>query len=292
MSKKIVILGCENYHARQFLTYIKENEKFKDVEVLGVHSLLDKPAEEKLANDFGAKRLNLYTDCVDQVDGVIVTARNGNYHYQFAEKYLKSGITAYIDKPITITEDDAIKLANLAKKNNVKLTGQSSLLFEPAIKELKEIKEEKGCIGGFVRAPISMDNPHGGFYFYAEHLVDMLLDIFGWYPKSVFAREYEGSISVTFKYEGYDVLGLFSKDSYFYSAGVFTKEGSILKDIPIVGNEKSFEDHFEEFYDAMNADTFKVDYHKFISPVFVLNAIERSMQSGKEEEIRSYSIDG
>jgi len=290
MSKKIVILGCENYHARQFLGYIKENPKFNDIEVLGVHSLLDKPAEEKLASDFSVNRLNDYNDFAGKVDGVIVTARNGDYHLQFAEKYFKSGITAYIDKPVTIKEEDAMALAYLAKKNDVKLTGQSSLIFHPSIVELKKVKEDKGCIGGFVRAPISMNNPHGGFYFYAEHLVDMVLEIFGWYPKSVFARDYEGSISVTFKYEGFDVLGLFSKDSYFYSAGVFTKEESVLREIPIVGNEKCFEDHFDEFYDVMCSEQNNTDYHKFISPVFVLNAIERSMKSGKEEEVRSYSI--
>lgn len=288
--KKIVFLGCENSHSKQFIGYINEDEKYNDIEIVGVHSLLDKKAEEDLANQFSLKRLNDYSDAKDEVEGVIVTSRHGGYHLEFVKPYLKPGMTAYVDKPVTISEEDALELAKLAKKNNVKLTGQSSLILDENVEELRKLVAKKGTLGGFVRAPINLNNPHGGFYFYSEHLVDMVLHIFGWYPNSVIANEYKDQVTVTFKYDDFEVTGLFGIDNYVYGAAVYTKEGNVYKDIVVTGGEKCFKDHFDEFYETMKSDTNSTDYKRFIAPVFVLNAIERSMKSHKEETVRRFEI--
>ena len=50
--KKIVILGCENYHANSFLDFIRDEEKYKDVEVVGVYSD-DAEAANKLCEKYG-----------------------------------------------------------------------------------------------------------------------------------------------------------------------------------------------------------------------------------------------
>ena len=36
--KKIAILGCENSHANNFLTLIRDKEEYADIEVVGVYS--------------------------------------------------------------------------------------------------------------------------------------------------------------------------------------------------------------------------------------------------------------
>ena len=36
--KKVVILGCENSHADDFLRIINENKEFSEIEVVGVYS--------------------------------------------------------------------------------------------------------------------------------------------------------------------------------------------------------------------------------------------------------------
>ena len=213
--KKIVFLGCENSHSKQFLTYIKEDKKYKDIEVVGCYSIEDK-AKNDLADTFGIKALSKFDEANDKVKGVIVTARDGNFHFKFVKPYLKKGMTVFVDKPITISEEDAVALAKLAKKNGVKLLGGSSLIFDENIKKFREQNFKEKSFGGFVRAPISMNNPYGGFYFYSEHLVDMVCYIWGFYPKSVIARDYKDHISITFKYQDYDVEGIFGKDNYVY----------------------------------------------------------------------------
>lgn len=44
-------------------------------------------------------------------------------------------------------------------------------------------------MGGYIRAPYQPENEYGGFYFYAQYLVEMVCEIFGRYPLSVTARK-------------------------------------------------------------------------------------------------------
>ena len=106
--KRIAILGCENSHANAFLKFIREREEFSDVEVVGVYSD-QKEAAEKLKEQFGVPVLEDYDDAVGQLDGLIITARHGDNHYKYAKPYIDSGIPMFIDKPITVSEAEAVE---------------------------------------------------------------------------------------------------------------------------------------------------------------------------------------
>lgn len=47
---------------------------------------------------------------------------------------------------------------------------------------------------------------------------------------------------------------------------------------------------FKEFYGLMAGEAQSISYEDFISPVFIMNAIARSLESGKEEFVRSFEI--
>ena len=165
--KKIVILGCENSHANSFLNFIRDEEKYKDVEVIGVYSH-EREAAEKLSEEYGVKVMDDYAEAVGKVDGVIVTARHGDNHYKYAKPYLSSGVPMFIDKPITVSEDEAIEFMKACRDNGVRITGGSSLKHTEVVKQLKDDynEEEEGkTIGGFFRAPLNLNNRHGGFFF-------------------------------------------------------------------------------------------------------------------------------
>ena len=117
--KKIAILGCENSHADNFLKFIKNREEFADVEVIGVYSD-DLPAAEKLHEKFGVTVMNDYADAVGKIDGLVITARHGDNHYKYANPYIESGVPMFIDKPITVKEDEAIEfMRRLREKNEI-----------------------------------------------------------------------------------------------------------------------------------------------------------------------------
>lgn len=138
--KKVVILGCENSHADSFLKYIQRKEEFSDVEVIGVFSD-EKPACEKLREKFGVTIMDRYDEAVGKVDGVIITARHGDNHYKYAKPYIESGVPMFIDKPITVNEDEAIAFMKALEKAHVKITGGSSLRQDAFVKMLKQEAE-------------------------------------------------------------------------------------------------------------------------------------------------------
>ncbi len=283
--KKIAILGCENSHADAFITCIKNQADFSDVEVVGVYS--DNPeASEKLKVKHGVPVLATYDEAVGKIDGLIVTARHGDSHYKFAKPYIESGIPMFIDKPITITEADAVEFMKGLKAKGVKVCGGSSLRQDENMKALKKESEELDggkTVGGFVRAPYMSDSPHGGFYFYSQHLAEMVCEIFGRFPLSVTAKQNGEQINLLFHYEDYDVAGLYCDKKHVYFASRMSETKSSSRDI--VFTEEWYYNEFREFYELLGGAAQPLTYKEFISPVFILNAIERALKSGLDEKI-------
>ena len=283
--KRIAILGCENSHADAFLKCIKEKEEFRDVSVIGVYSD-DSSAAEKLNEKFGVPIMESYAEAVGKIDGLVITARHGDKHYKFAKPYIESGIPMFIDKPITINEDEAVEFMRELKMHGVRICGGSSLKQDEFVRKLKNEREnEMGgkTLGGYVRAPYQSENEHGGFYFYAQHLVEMICEIFGRYPMSVTARKNGSQIHVLFHYADYDCVGLFCDRNYVYYASRMSERGTSSFDIS--ATNEWFEREFCEFYKLLSGGEQTATYKDIAAPVFIMNAIDRALKSGRKENV-------
>ena len=282
---KIAILGCENSHADTFITFIKES--YPDIEVVGVYSD-EEDANERIRNNFGIYTASSYDEFVGKIDGLIVTARHGANHLKYAAPYITSGIPMFIDKPITCDENDALTLARECKKSGVRLTGGSCLQYSAELAELKAHLaegEEGKLYGGFVRAPLDKNDKYGGFWFYSQHLVQIMQELFGYYPVSVQAHIADPAYNFTVSYEGFDVFASFVVNDYNYYAHVSdnrgVKGGAIQLPISI------FEEEFRQFYLLLQGKEQKQSYRDFISTVYIISAMTRSLESGKCEAVNA-----
>jgi predicted dehydrogenase len=77
-----------------------------------------------------------------QIDAIFVTTPTKT-HYQIAKDCLTAKKHVFIEKPLTNNEKDAEELIKLAKKNNKKLAVGHIFLFNPSVKYIKKIIEEK-----------------------------------------------------------------------------------------------------------------------------------------------------
>lgn len=279
---KIAILGCENSHANTFLDYIIKDKKYPDIKVLGVYSD-DAEAAKKVSDTYGVPVASSFDEYAGEADGIIVTARHGDNHYKYAKPYIKYGIPMFIDKPVTVSEEDANAFMAELKANNVRICGGSVCTFADLVGEMKEVvssKSEGEVCGGFLRAPIIMDNPYGNFFFYSQHLVEVMCEIFGYYPESAKAFKKGNTVNCTVRYADYDVNLLFTEGSSLYSASVSCTDkicgGTYLLD-------GLFEREFESFNKLLLGGASRKSYEDFFAPVFVLNALNRSLESGNEE---------
>lgn len=286
--KKIVILGCENSHADLFLQFLEEKPEFAGIEVVGVHSD-ERDASEKLRERFGVPVLENASDLAGQVDGVIVTARHGDKHYAYAKPYLQAGVTLFLDKPVAIRKEDALAFLSETREMGVKVTGGSCLRYAGAVAEAKaghDAAEGGNTVGGVVRSPMNCDPKYGGFYFYAQHVTDMVMEIFGHRPESVQATtDKNGVRTVIFHYADYNVVGVYTEGSSEYFALRFGVNGSQGGQVTGEQLGDCFYTEFKKFHNLLFGGEMTESYEDLFAPVFVMNAIDRANASGQTEKI-------
>ena len=157
------------------------------------------------------------------------------------------------------------------------------------IRELAENAKKSGddLIGGHLYAPMQYVNKYGGFSFYSQHLIQMLLTVFGNDVKSLHAFKTDNAINCVFHYPRFNVTADFVDDRYDYFASISRKNDVIGS---VFGLGDAFLAEFMEFYHILTGAPSPVGYGEFISPVFIINAIERAIVSGKEEMIGAVEI--
>ena len=280
---KIAILGVENSHADAFGKLVKENEKYKDIEIVGIYSEDEEATKRIIDAGYATYAAKSPDEFVGQVDGVVVTARHGNNHHKYAMPYVKAGIPCFIDKPFCADLELAKELAAEAEKNNVLLCGGSCLKFIDELKPLARIAKNKKVVSGHICCPVNMDNPYGGFWFYTQHLIEMLITIYGRNVKSVLAYcpdEKKNRVTVIFNFGDFDVCGFYTS-AYRYSVGLRTDDNQIY-DTFCDDVSYTYVNEFDEFVEMVNNKVMHNTYDELVYPVKLLDAINRSYKEQKE----------
>ncbi len=283
---KVAILGTENSHALAFARLIKEKpEKYGDIEIVGLYGY-DESANRQIIDEGLAPMAAETPDAfLGKVDAILVTARHGDHHYEYALPYVQAGIPAFIDKPFTVDQEKTDLLIAEAKKAGANLCGGSSLKFMLENKPLREYAQENTVLGGYVAAPVNMVNPYGDFYFYAQHLTEILVSIFGANVRSVRAHRPDAEknrASVLFHYENFDVHGQYS-DSYAYTAAVICKEGA--KTAAATDIVYCYEYELDEFAEMVRTGKMERSYEQLAYPSRLIAAIDKAFQTGEEVKI-------
>ena len=300
---RVGLLGSENSHADIFSKLFNGYQEdvlgeFDDIQVVATYSKYP-GVDEKLQKKYNVEMIaKSPEEMLGKVDAVIVTARDGADHAKFVRPFIEAGIPAFIDKPFTVNEDEAIELARLARDKGVPLCGGSALKLcaetRAAINFMKDNREN--VLGGYVKAPVSMNNEYGGFYFYSSHLAEMVLPVFGYYPLWVMASEGKYGPSVIVHYEDYDVVCLYTDGRWEYEIQIVTAEelDKEKRDNPQfckeVSLDISFHEEAREIARMLRTGNMDHTYEELIQPVMFLNAVERAMKSGKREELRTFEL--
>ena len=285
---RIGIIGTENSHAREFANiFNKPNEKgeyaYPDCRVTLVWGHY--PEEnERVVRECGAERVaSGIEEMVENVDAVMITARDGKYHAEFARPFVEAGIPAFVDKPFCCDPAEALSLVRLAQEKGVPLSGGSSLKYAADIVALRDFAAGKSIRSGHVAAPLMMVNEYSGFWFYSAHLAEMCMEVFGWRPARVLAVENNGSVNGIVTYGDYAVTVNFTNDcGSSYSAAVFAGEGSERRAVSLDG---IFTAECAAFVNMLRTGKMAHSYEQLIAPVYFLDAVKRSYESGKAVDI-------
>jgi len=136
-----------------------------------------------------------YKDFIGLVDGVVVVTP-AQTHFALCKEFLEAGKDVFVEKPLTLTTEDAKQLAEIAKKHKRILQVGHILRFDPATLWLRDAVQNgtfgkvnmiRGHFGGFKRPR----NDSGVMFADGIHFVDLFNFILGALPKSVLAIHHD-----------------------------------------------------------------------------------------------------
>jgi len=289
---RVGILGTENSHAMAFakiLNGLDENFKgqFDDFRVVAVGGI-DPEASRNVAQTCGIEVItDKPEDMLGMVDAVMITCRDGKYHAPYARPFIEAGIPAFIDKPFTSDPEEALALAKLAKEKKVPLVGGSSVKLTDAVLKLKSLAEQSDVVGGDVTAPVSMVNDYGNFWFYASHLAECCLTIFGWHPQWVWANRTEKGVTVIVHYADFDVTNHYIEGVYDYTGTVITQKGVNHE---VISLDNIYAKECACFADMIRNGVMSHSYEELVAPVYLMAAIEKSFETGEKVALETFAI--
>ena len=201
-----------------------------------------------------------------------------------AAPFIRRGIPCFIDKPFCADYAEAESFVADAKKCGALLYGGSSLKLIPEICQLKAFAESASVKGGIISAPLLMNSEYGSFYFYASHLTEMSLEVFGYDPVSLFAERKGNDVTATVKYKDFIVCNQFcdtAMNCYFGLA--IGKEKNLFKDIDIFpALQEGLRLETAQFVAMIKTGKMPRSYEKLIFPVKYMNAMVKSYESNHE----------
>jgi predicted dehydrogenase len=143
----------------------------------------------------GERLTTHYKDFAGQVDCVVIVTP-AQSHFSLCREFLEAGKDVFVEKPLTLANDESRQLAQLADKHQRILQVGHILRFDPATLWLRDavsagqfgrVNMVRGHFGGFKRPR----NDSGVMFADGIHFVDLFNFILGAMPKSVLAIHHD-----------------------------------------------------------------------------------------------------
>ena len=243
---KIAIAGCGLITRASHLPAALRSPKVE------VFALIDSRVAnaEALAKDFALKChiAKDVSEVIDKVEGVLIATPN-HTHYPIAEVALKLGIPVLIEKPITTTYEDAIRLCELAQETKAFISVGYRTRYFPSVNMMKKLLDQSffgkinhfyyefGTKGGW--APVSgynIDRKKSGggvLVVSGTHFLDRMLYWFDEPKKFIYKDDSYGGVEANCKAELF-----FENDTGNFTGTFFMSKTTGLKNKFILDTEK------------------------------------------------------
>lgn len=117
------------FHAQKY-------KQIEDAELIGVCDASLERAQV-VAAELGVEAIADYKALIGRVDAVTI-ASTTRTHYEIAKFFLENGVHVNVEKPMTVTINEAEELVSLSKKHNLKLQVGHVERFNPALQAAQE----------------------------------------------------------------------------------------------------------------------------------------------------------
>ncbi len=287
---KIGIIGSDNSHAAAFSKALNVDKiaGMEDVQVSHIWGMNANETKYKASEGNIPYIVHKPEEMLKQVDAVLIVLRHGGLHLEYAKPFLEAGIPIFIDKPLSCSTVDARKILELAEKKEVPLTSFSMVRYDSAIQNLKQNLPEMGKImTGDVAGIITPNvNEYGGMIFYGIHTTELMLEIFGYGVEKIFAiHGNDNTIAVASYPHAIVTMHFMGQSSYLFCVTVHGKEKSLYQ--PADANDY-LPQGLKQMIHLLRTHEVHLSPAQLFEPVAIHEAIDRSLQEGKEVDVERY----
>ena len=281
---KIGIIGAENSHSYGVGKLINVDKKFPGVKVVAIWGETDAFAQKAKEQGHIPIIVKDPIDMIGIVNAVIIDHRHPKYHLKAATPFVKAGIPTFVDKPFCYRLKEGEEFLKMARElgtpvSSFSTVAQSDSTFDIS-RQVKALPEYNN-ITRF--GPADISSPYGGIFFYGVHLLQPLMNMFGYDIKEVKinAEGKEGGAALIFE-NGTRANLIFSTLHYGWETFVETKQGiqRLEPQVKETDPPRCYKDMIELFRTGKEPRSFK----NILKCVAVLEAMERSVNNGQKWE--------
>jgi len=283
---KIGIIGSENSHTAAIAAIINIQKKIKGCSVDYVWGETPELAR-KAANDGQIPNIvKTPEQMLGKVDAVLCDHRHPKYHLKSVWPFVEAGIPAFVDKPFCYRAKEGKEFLKMAKKKGTPVTSFSVLTHQKTFSGFKQKLAGLGAIhSASSYGPCDLKSKWGGVFFYGIHQVDMVLHAFGFDVKSVLVTRNGANATGQLMYpSGLIVtMAIIKEGCHGFGMGAVGTEGALH--MPIKMDKSAYLPGVKTFTDMFKTGKEPLTATEMLRPVQVLEALEKSVTSGKVEKV-------
>lgn len=291
---KAAIIGLDSSHSIQFSMRAQAPDCDPDQKVEGLEIIscmrFETPFQDKKGLDertaqleaWGIKVTEDFDEAVKGADALLLEVNDPALHVEYFEKAAKLGVPLFLDKPLADNMENGLKIAEIAKKYNVKMFSASSLRFIKNMEETINKFDDIQCVSVF--GPLGLAAAGSSVVWYGVHAFEILQRAMGCGAKSVTAvNDEKGVVAVVHYADGRRGVVELAKGAFVYGGSVRSDSD---KDVFICDMTYAYKGLLERIVSFFNGGNTPVEFEDTLEIMNLLDATVRSMNSGKTENLK------
>lgn len=287
MPMRIGIIGAENSHTAAYANLLNVEKLIPGFSVTHVWGETREFAEAAAAKGNIPNIVDDDEAMLGKIDALIVDHRHAKYHLDAALPYVEAGIPTFVDKPFCYRAEKGKAFLETARKHGTPVTSFSSVPLRQSFKKFMAEMESVGdLLSGGSYGSCALENEYGGVFFYGVHQVEMILTAFGYDVEAALVSVGDaGMATANLMYPSGFVanMALVWENAPGFGMDAIGRKGSIHH--PIKGDGPAYLDSTKIFTKMFETGEEPKPHEELLAPVRVLEAMERSIQSGTVEKI-------
>ncbi len=186
------MIGIDTSHAVAFTKLLQDPKAAKELAGLKIVAAFpvgspDIPASRdriqgytKTLRKMGVEIVDSMDALLERVDVVLIESVDGRAHLKQAEKVIAAGKPLFIDKPMTASLADAMRIFRMAKEKNVPCFSASPLRFGVGAEKVRDAADDFGRVKRCTAwSPLHLEPHHPDLFWYGIHGVEIIFTVLG-----------------------------------------------------------------------------------------------------------------